>query len=71
MSAKKLKTKHNYKKFGDTCKNCDHFKTATQYEGIDGMFADTCHVDVADDDVHVLHNPWGVCDSHTRVGVKG
>jgi len=71
MSTKQLKKKHNYKVFADTCKNCKHFKNATAYENIPDIFADSCHVDATiDEDVHILHNPWGVCDEHERVGVK-
>lgn len=69
-SSKKLRTRHNYKQFGDTCKNCRYFKTDASYGGVDGMYADSCHVDDPQD-VHVLMSAFGVCDEHERTGVRG
>jgi len=68
-SSLKLRKLHNYKNFGDTCKNCRYFETDLAYGGVDGVFADSCHVDEPQE-VHVLHNPWGVCDEHERTGVR-
>lgn len=80
-STRKLRVKHNYKRFADSCKNCRHFKTDSAYGGVDGIWADSCHVDAGvfledghtpnpDQEVHILHNPWGVCDKHERTGVR-
>jgi len=77
---RKLKMRHNYQQYGNTCKNCTHFKNETQYGGVDGMSADVCTVDAAclnedgsinsEQGVHILNNPWGVCDEHERRPIR-
>lgn len=67
--SRKLRIKHNYKYRSDNCKNCRHFKTEENYQGVEGMYADSCHVDAHvldnddninhDQDVYILNNSWG------------
>lgn len=69
QTSKKLRTRYNYKHYGDTCKNCRHFKSDAAYGGVDGVFADTCHIDDPQE-VHILMSAFGVCDEHERTGVR-
>lgn len=72
----KLRHKHGFVNYGNTCRNCKHFNVDERYhEPENGIYAYNCMVDAdydnPDQEVYILKTPWGVCDEHERVPVRG